>query len=227
MNAAVLLLAVTLLGDIDALILKSGHQLPVNGPVTLENGKLVFRHPSGVLYSIAASEVDLEATREARGQEAEAEATGEAAEPRPVRKLRVSAEEKERILREMEQSRGVPSPPQSPEAEPSRRTEPVSATPRPDEAYWRGQSRRLEQQVQQHQENITLLTQQVRRLEDQLLAFLAMGVPPDQFGQHVLRLEDSRARLQQARLALSSAEREWDDFREQARRQGILPGWLR
>jgi hypothetical protein len=33
--------------------------------------------------------------------------------------------------------------------------------------------------------------------------------------------------LEEAELALASAQRELEDFRETARRAGILPGWLR
>lgn len=227
MSLGSLLLAVILLTDVDALILYSGHRLPVDGPVRLERGQLVFRHGfSGILYSIAASEVDFDATR--KGGSPEPELVEEQAAPaRPVRKLAVSGEEKERILREMEKSRGVPSPPQPQQTQPLEAATRPQARPQADEAFWRGQSRRFDEQVRQQQENIALLQQQVRRMEDQLLALLSMGVDPNQFGYHVNRLEDTRTMLERARLALSRAERERDDFREQARRQGVLPGWLR
>lgn len=226
---ALLLLSVTLLDEpIGVLVLRSGHQITVDGRMTVQNGNLVFRDRSGVLYSLPLTEIDQQATLKLH--------TASAGEPDPSRpairrveptlKLRVNAEEKQRLLKELEKSRGTPAAP-APRAKALEINETVEIRDHSDEARWRAESRNFEENVRRKQENLEMLRERAQRLEDEVRALLSFGVPPDQYSYSLVRLQDTRSMLDQAQLDLTQAQRDLADFRERARRQGILPGWLR
>src|ERR1051326_5946770 len=77
------------------LILRNGAHFEVEGPIREERGRIIFR--SGTLYSIPVAEVDMEATRAAVTSTVIATVDQD-------RKLKVSAEERDRLLRELEQN---------------------------------------------------------------------------------------------------------------------------
>lgn len=229
MIAPSLLLALTLFTDpIDVLVLRSGHRMAVEGEVNLQQGKVVFRHPSGVLYSLPLAEVDIVATERANHHVVESEAWREREVPEtesPLSgRLRVSKAEKERLLRELEKSRGTPV---VRKIEPAPVVEEVEVRDRSEEMAWRAASKRLEEQVRSLADRVQMLRDRIEYLEDQIRTFIGMGMPGDQYGGNMIQLQDSRAMLEEAELALASAQRELEDFRETARRAGILPGWLR
>jgi hypothetical protein len=227
MIAPAVLLALTLFAEpVDVLVLRSGHQIAVEGEVTLQQGKVVFRHPSGVLYSLPLAEVDIVATERANhvGVEAWREREVPESESPLSGRLRVSKAEKERLLKELEKSRGTPVA-RKIEAAPV--VEEVEVRDRSEEMAWRAASKRLEEQVRSLAERVQMLRDRIEYLEDQIRTFIGMGMPGDQYGGNMIQLQDSRAMLEEAQLALASAQRELEDFREQARRAGILPGWLR
>src|SRR5437773_8618991 len=90
-----LLLIATLSIPTTTLVLRSGDRIGVESPVRLESGKVLFRSGGG-FYSVPSEEVDLDATREA-------------ALPPPSQsptrgRLKVSPEERERLLRDLEQN---------------------------------------------------------------------------------------------------------------------------
>ena len=77
------------------LILRDGTRFEVVGPIREEQGRIIFR--SGTLYSIPVREVDMEATRAAVTK-----AVLVTVDQDP--KLKVSAAERDRLLRELEQN---------------------------------------------------------------------------------------------------------------------------
>src|SRR5688572_19984500 len=89
MSTFLLLLTLTA----STLVLRSGDRIKVDGPVREENGVVTFRH-DGLLYSMPASETV------SRSTEPPAPKNG-----KPVRRLAVSPEERDRRLRELEKNR--------------------------------------------------------------------------------------------------------------------------
>ena len=212
-----LLLVVT-----STLVLRSGDRIDVYGPVRTEGSRVVFRASGGALYSVAAADVDAAATA------ALEEERRNAAQPGP-RKLKVTAEERDRLLAELANSRGgQPPEPQrlltEPPPEPSRVEREIE---RDEEWHWRRQARAYEESVRRAQEHLELLEATARELEDEIYGLLSLGYQPRQFSYQTTRLAMTREQIPAARLAVTQARREYDQFREDARRQGILPGWLR
>jgi hypothetical protein len=203
MNA--LLLAVTL-------ILQSGDRIAVEGAVREENGVVLFRS-GGLLYSVPAVEVS-------RVEEADA-----APKEEPKRKLRVSEERLKQLIAELEKNRGglgVPAAP-PPAAKPVPKPQPQPE----DEAMWRSQARAHEENVRRAHEELELLESRAADLEQEINTLFALGYKPRDFTYQTTQLVRTRERLPYARLEVARAERAWQQFREDARRAGVLPGWLR
>src|SRR5581483_1667782 len=103
MNALASFLLVTALTiPTNTLVLRSGDRIAVEGTIVVEGQRVLFRSAGG-LYSVPSADVDFEATR--------------AVEQTPMAtaavrgKLRVSPEERDRLLRELEQNHsGTPAP---------------------------------------------------------------------------------------------------------------------
>src|SRR5690348_2238247 len=79
----------------NTLVLRSGHRIDVDGAVTVDAGRVTFR-AGGSLYTVPENEVDFDLTRAAAGSMT-------VAAERPG-KLKVSAEEKARLLKELEEN---------------------------------------------------------------------------------------------------------------------------
>ena len=206
MNALILLLTTTL-------VLHSGERLEVQGPVKEENGVVTFRL-NGQLYSMPASEI--------ASRDAAVEATPE--EAKEVRRLAVSREERDRRIRELEQNHsGVPASPEQLHISPP----PPRKDTKPEERYWRALARQHEEAVRQAQENLALLETRIEELKNDIRGFVSVGFKPEQFTYQTKQLVRTEEQLPGARLALTRAERAQAEFREDARREGILPGWLR
>ena len=229
MNVAAIAVAVVLFtGDVTQLVLKSGHKMPIDGPVRVEKGAAVFRHASGVLYSLPLSEIDVAATEEANGLTATAPAEPKATEESKEKlRLAVTPEQKEKLLRDLEKSRGTPVPQRPLPSAESLVSDEIDVRERDDEEYWRSESRRLEENLRRRRDDIELQKRRLQRLEDEIRMLVGSGTPTDQFAGNIMQLEDARAALDQAYLDLERAERELGDFRDRARQLGILPGWLR
>jgi hypothetical protein len=226
MPIAALLLALTISGAPIAapapvtttLILRNGTRFEVEGPIREEQARIIFR-TSGALYSIPLADVDMDATR--------------AAVTRPVvvtadssKKLKVSSAERDRLLRELEQNHsGTPS-----EASSSGR---ISVPPEPqeppkgDEWSWRAAARDHEEAVRRARENVDLLRNRAEALKQQIQQFFALGYHANQFTYQSSELEVTLSQLPPAELEVTRAQRANDQFRDDARRQGIMPGWLR
>jgi hypothetical protein len=209
MNALLFLLTVT-----TSIVLRSGDRIAVEGAVREANGVVTFRS-GGLLYSLPASEVE----RIDKGDAA--------AEERRVRRLAVSEEERKRLIAELEKNHtGTPAP---------RATAPAAAvviTPEPeerreDEAYWRSQARTHEENVRRAQEHLALLESRAEELQNQIHSFVTLGYRPRQFTYQTTELARTLEQIPYARLEVTRAERVWQQFREDARRAGVLPGWLR
>ena len=203
------------------LVLRSGDRIAIEGPVRLENGVVTFRM-NGLLYSMPASEVDEDATR--RG-----EAAAKATEAEEIRRLRVSAEERDRLLRELEKNHGgdpIPADQVYPPAPPPPSRGEVEQQKR-DERSWRQMARDYEETVRRAYEELELIEQRILQLQNEIRTFTGLGFKPRQFTYQTTRLVQAREQLPAARLEIARAERALAQFREDARREGILPGWLR
>lgn len=204
------------------LVLRSGHQIEVDGPVREQNGQIVFRTPDGRLFSIAKAEIDEKATAAAAADRSDADA------PRP-RKLKVSAEERDRLLRELSENHtGTPPPPQR-----LLETPPPAPTPSEvreesrEEWRWRQEARAYEENVRRAEETLQLLRERVAQLRSEIQGFLSLGYRPNQFSYQTTQLHRTMEQIPAAELAVRQAQRALEQFKDDARRQGILPGWLR
>ena len=212
MNAILLLLTLA-----STLVLRSGDRIVLDGAVKEENGVVTFRS-NGRLYSMPATEV-------VRVEKNEEQAPAE----KPVRRLRVSPEERKRLLEELERNHsGTPASPQQaagpnvPEPSVDEKQE-----QRREEAYWRRQARAHQEAITHAREELQLLESRMDELQSQILSFVSLGYKPHQFTYQTTQLAIAKEQLPRARLELARAERAYAQFKEDARKEGILPGWLR
>ena len=200
------------------LILRSGARFDVEGPIREEQGRVMFR-TGGMLYSIPMSDVDLDATRAA--VTSPVVVTGDS-----DKKLKVSAAERDRLLRELEQNHtGKPAAALvlSGVAEPHD----GSDAGRGDEWSWRAAARAHEEAVRRATENVELLRSRAAALKHQIEQFFALGYRANQFTYQSSELQLTVDQMPAAELEVVRAQRANDQFRDDARRQGITPGWLR
>jgi hypothetical protein len=207
------------------LILRDGTRFEVDGPIREEQGRIIFRN-SGALYSLPLGDVDMEATR--------------AAVTKPVvvtndsdRKIKVSAMERERLLRELEQNhsgKGSASSEVKPDRVPEP-PEPLTASKdddsKRDEWWWRGAARAHEEAIRRAKEDVALLRSRAEALTRQIESFFALGYRANQFTYQSSELQLTLDQIPAAELEIARAQRANDQFRDDARRQGIMPGWLR
>lgn len=213
-----LLLLTAMLIPTPALVLKSGARIAVDDGVKLESGVVYFRS-GGSLYSIPSIEVDLDATRTA--------ANAVAAEPVDARKLRVTPEERERLLRELEQNHSGTPASQEQMNVPPPAAAPASETAKGDEWGWKKAAQAHEEEVRRAKENLALLQERIGELRSKISGFLSQGYKPSQFSYETTVLANYEEQIPQAELEVKRAERSQQQFLEEARRKGIMPGWLR
>jgi chromosome segregation ATPase len=219
MNAFLLLLVVT-----STLVLRSGDRITVEGAVREENGVMTFRS-DGVLFSLPASEVDrVELNEMPEGTES-SDPAPDASEAK--RKLKVSAEERRRLLDALSKNRGGVAPQQTPEKPVARKSERELRREKEEESTWRRRARSHEEAVRRAIEDLELLENRINELESKIASLTSLGYHPTQFTYDTSQLLRTRERLPQARLEIQRAQRAYDEFREEARREGVLPGWLR
>ncbi len=216
MNALLLLLVLN-----STLVLHSGDRIPVEGKPVEKDGVLTFRS-AGKLYSLPASEVE-------RIEEAAPGVVVEVVAPRKTPVLRrrpVSQEERKRLLAELEKNHQgtgsmpapiLPPPPTREEARDAKR----------EEASWRREARFHEEAVRRAKEELELLENRALDLQSKIQFLLAQGYKPRQFTYDTTQLQYTLDQLPYARLAVTRAIRAQDQFREDARREGVMPGWLR
>jgi hypothetical protein len=197
------------------LILRNGTRFDVEGPIREERGRIIFR--SGTLYSIPVAEVDMEATRAAITATV-------IASMEPDRKLKVSATERDRLLRELEQNHSG-GPVQALNLE--KVVEPREAPDKGDEWSWRNAARAHEESIRRARENVALLRDRAEVLKRQIEQFVALGYRGGQFSYQSAELQTTLDQIPAAELEVTRAERANAQFRDDARRQDIMPGWLR
>jgi hypothetical protein len=220
---ALLLAAALTLPPNSAILLRSGHRLEVIGTATEKNGQLLFRVEGGSLYSIPMSEVDVEATIAA----AQPPAVVVAATPAPPARLKVSDDERKRLLKDLEANHsGKPAEPSKVLATPPP-PEPLRQLQNPEEWAWRNRARGFDEGVRQAEENLQLLTKRAEQLRSEISGFLSLGFHPRQFTYQTTQLQYVQEQIPIAQLEVQRAKRAQEQFREDARKQGILPGWLR
>jgi hypothetical protein len=197
------------------LILRNGSHFDVEGPIREEQGRIIFR--SGTLYSIPVGEVDMEATRAAVTATVIAEIGTD-------KKLKVSSTERDRLLRELEQNHsGTPAPALNLE----KVAEPRDTADKGDEWSWRNAARAHEESIRRAKENVALLRDRAELLKRQIEQFVSLGYRSHQFTYQSSELQVTLDQIPAAELEITRAERANAQFREDARKQGIMPGWLR
>jgi hypothetical protein len=200
------------------LILRNGMRFEVEGPIREEQARIIFR-TEGNLYSIPLADVDMDATRAAVTKAVVV--TNDSG-----KKLKVSASERERLLRELEQNHtGKPSSSATGDRLPGPRE--VAEPSNRDEWSWRLAARAHEEAIRRAKENVELLRNREAALKQQIQQFFSLGYRANQFTYQSSELEITHAQIPAAELEVTRAQRENDQFREDARKQGITPGWLR
>ena len=204
---------------ITTLVLRSGEKITIDAPMRVDGAQVIFRS-GGALYTIPTDEVDIEASR------AEANTVRIQAENRGP-KLRVSPEERKRLLRELEENHsGTATPMTAVNVLP-----PITADERArmsdDEWSWRNRVRAYEEQVLRAQEDLNLLQDKAESLKSHIAGLLSLGYKPNQFTYDSTQLAITLDQIPRAELEVVRQQRVYDRFRDDARKQGVTPGWLR
>ncbi|HKS23548.1 MAG TPA: hypothetical protein VJZ76_12165 [Thermoanaerobaculia bacterium] len=209
-----LLTAITI--QTPALILRDGVRIDVDGNVRVEQGKVVFRS-AGSLYSIPESDVDLVATRAAAAAPViKADAT---------MRLKVTEAERDRLLRELEQNHsGTPTTATLPPLPPP---QPESARTSEDEWRWRRDAQMYEEAIRRAREDLDLLKTKAEQLRAHISGLLSLGYKPNQFTYDSTQLQYALEQIPRAELEVARAERAYAQFKENARKLDVPPGWLR
>jgi len=202
----------------NTLVLRSGHRINVDGSVRLENGRVLFRS-AGALYSVPDDEVDIDTTR-AEAAPAVIQAEGRA-------RLKVTPEEKQRLLKELEQNHSGTAAPANALDVPPGPTRAERQQASDEEWSWRRQSRAYEESIRRAQEELDLLYDKAAALQAHIAGLLSLGYKPAQFTYDTTVLAYTIEQIPRAGLEVQRAQRAYDQFRDDARRQGVMPGALR
>ena len=243
--AATLLAVTALTTPTDTIVLRSGQQIAVVGGIALDGQTAVFRQIDGTLYSIPVDEIDVEATQSSATRPLPAPKQRSAAENKALddlvkslatkslssHSLVVSEEEKRRLLEELKESKGTPMPPRPYEplqiAETTPQPREMAGPRNSDEWFWRDRARGYQERLRQRQEDLRMLVGKEQQLSDEILGLLSLGYNGNQFSYQVLSLARVRDQIPYAQLEVERAQRALNQFMDDARRQNILPGWLR
>ena len=96
-----------------------------------------------------------------------------------------------------------------------------------EESQWRMRARGHEENIRRAHEELGLLQTRAQELRDQIHSFLSLGYHPRQFTYQTTQLARTEEQIPYAQLEVTRAERAWAQFKEDARRAGVMPGWLR
>lgn len=221
MNTIASLLLITALSiPTPVLVLRSGGRIDVDGNVKIEAGRVIFRS-AGSLYSIPESDVDLEATRSFVSQTPVVRAEVPA-------RLKVTPEQRDRLLRDLEHNHNGEVAPES-NVPPASMTTNLAerAQNTQDEWTWKRQAQSYEETIRRACEEIDLLRSRVDELQNKIRTLLVLGYKPDSFSYDSTQLYYAKDSIPRAELELERAERDYAQFRDNARRLGVMPGWLR
>ena len=207
---------------LSTLVLRSGQHIDIGGPWHEGGGRIVFRTVDGTLFSVPKDEVDLETTRAMSVPPL-------VATPQPDErsiKFKVSVEEKKRLIAELENNHtGVPSRERTVGVEMIPAVEPAENSE--EEWSWRNRARDFEERIRQARENRDLLTTRVQALKGHITSLLSLGYRPSQFTYDSTQLQYLIEQIPIADLEITRAERAYAQFRDDARRLSVPPGWLR
>lgn len=213
MNLLLVLLLTAITIPTPTLVFRGGHRVDVDGSVRVDEGRVIFRS-GGALYSVPEAEVDIVATRAA--------GTISVVKADPTMRLKVSEAERIRLLKELEQNHnGTPGTATLPPL-PVEREEPSS-----DEWTWRRNAQGYEESIRRAQEELDLLTTKAEQLRSHIAGLLSLGYKPSQFTYDSTTLQYTVEQIPRAELEVTRAERAFAQFKENARKLGIPPGWLR
>ena len=208
------------------LVLRTGERIIVDDSVREENGRVLFRS-EGTLYTLPVSEVeeiDSSGASVPRASQGAPEAR-----TTPKLRLRVSEEERKRLIAELEQNHsGTPAPPtQTVKPVPPPRSRAEVRRETAEERNWRREAREHEEAIRRALEDLALLENRASELQSRIFGLISLGYKPRQFTYDSTQLARTLERIPQARLEVTRAERAYEQFREDARRQDVPPGWLR
>ena len=214
-----LLLLTVLTIPTNTLVLRNGHRISIDdGTVSVKEGKVLF-HSGGSLYSVGILEVDLDATNQTE--------MPAVVQPERSGRLRVSAEEKQRLLKELEENHsGSPGLPAELHLSPGPSPQEVNQMNQA-EWSWRNQAHAYEESLRQAQEHLDLLRDKAAALQAHISGLLSLGYRPVQFSWDTTVLAYTLEAIPYAELDVQRVQRQYDQFREDARRMGVMPGWLR
>lgn len=224
MNALILLLVLN-----STLVLRSGDVIPVEGKPVEKDGVLMFRS-AGMLYSLPASEVErIETTESPDAAAIDSKATADQRKAPPPRRRIVSEEERKRLLANLEKNHGgtPPPPQQAPPTLPPPPTRAEATELKREEAEWRREARAHEEAIRRANEELELLESRADELRSKIHSLVSQGYKPHQFTYDTTQLQQTLEQIPYARLQITRAIRANEQFREDARRDGVLPGWLR
>jgi hypothetical protein len=105
--------------------------------------------------------------------------------------------------------------------------EPRESPDKGDEWSWRNAARAHEEATRRAKENVALLRDRAELLKRQIEQFVALGYRGGQFSYQSTELQVTLDQIPAAELEVTRAERANAQFRDDARKQGIMPGWLR
>lgn len=234
LSVLILAAASFLTSPVEEIVLRSGQVIAVEELVRVERGRLIFATGGDNLYSIRLSEVDIEKTdarlpaNRAPSSDPSTRSSAVAGATNLPRDLPVSEEEKMRILAEME-TRSHTGRARERSAEPvDEMTQPESPSEdEGDEWMWREEARRHREAIEQAKERLASARQRERELNDMLLLYVGTSGDASNYSYLVMQLADLRSMIPQFEGDLRRAESAWAQFQDDARRRGILPGWLR
>ena len=153
-----LLLLTALTIQTPTLVLRDGARLDVDNGIRVEQGKVIFRS-AGSLYSIPEGDVDLAATRAA--------AAAPVVKADKTMRLKVSEEERDRLLRELEKNHsgtpGTATLPPLPAAQPEPAPQASS-----DEWRWRRDAQMYEETIRRAREDLDLLKTKAEQLRSHI-----------------------------------------------------------
>jgi hypothetical protein len=216
MNALLILFVTALSIPTPTLVFRSGHRLDVDGSVRVEQGRVIFRS-GGALYSVPEAEVDLAATR--------AVVSVPIVKAQTTMRLKMSEAERTRLFKELEQNHsGTPTTAKLPTFPTVSEREQLAS---PEEWSWRREAQAYEESIRRAREELDLLRTRAEQLRAHIAGLLSLGYKPRQFTYDSTQLEATLAQIPRAELDVERAARAYAQFKENARRQGILPGWLR
>ena len=204
---------------LSTLVLRSGQHIDIDGPWHEDHGRIVFRSAEGTLYSVPKDEVDLETTRAMSVPPLVATSPGD------HMKLRVSEDEKKRLIAELEKNHtGEPSRERTIGVEMAREEPQADSN---EDWSWRRRARDYEEQIRQTRENRELLVARVEALRAHISGLFSLGYRPSQFSYDSSQLQMMIEQIPNADLEITRSERAYAQFRDDARRMGVTPGWLR